>query len=156
MRPVLISFVPNLNTHINLFLIVSPRTILRTQKLAILQVRKFAWFCYIFDFKLLIWYNHFFLRLETDFFSVLCYHEMYLQQIHWNENLCRMYGLAMIASVATVNICQILRRYCSDSCETTHIKVLNTEDATALEDDWNYWTYITRSTEILQFLDCIW
>ena len=39
------------------FSIVSPRTILTTQKLSFRWVRKFAWFCYIFDFKLSIGHN---------------------------------------------------------------------------------------------------
>ena len=51
----------------------------------------------------------FFLRLEA-FFSILCYRARHLQQIHWNENFCRMYVLAVIASVARLNICQILMR----------------------------------------------
>ena len=39
------------------FLIVSPRTILRTRKIQISRYQNFAWFCYIFDFKLSMWYN---------------------------------------------------------------------------------------------------
>ena len=38
-------------TFTTYFLIVSPR------KKRICRVLKFAWFCYIFDFKLSIWYN---------------------------------------------------------------------------------------------------
>ena len=52
--------------------------------------------------------THFFLRLEDVF--ILLYHTRQLQQIHWNENFYRMYGLAVIASVARLNICQILMR----------------------------------------------
>ena len=37
-------------------------------------------------------------------------HERDLHQIHWNKLLCWMYGLAVIASVARLNICQILMR----------------------------------------------
>ena len=46
---------------------------------------------------------HFFLRLEAVFF-ILYYHARHLQLIYWNENFCRMYGLAMIATVARLNI----------------------------------------------------
>ena len=44
-------------------------------------------------------------------FFILCYHGRLLQQIHWNENFCRMYGLALIVSLARLNICWILTRY---------------------------------------------
>ena len=39
----------------------------------------------------------FFLWLEAVF--ILCYPASHLQQIHWNENFCRMYGLGVILSV---------------------------------------------------------
>ena len=42
-------------------------------------------------------------------FFILCYHTKHLQQIHWIEKFCRMYGLAV--SVAKLNICQILMRF---------------------------------------------
>ena len=60
-------------------------------------------------FKTKKWF-HSFLRSETDFFLILCYHARHLQQIHLNENFCRMYSVGVIASVATLNICQILMR----------------------------------------------
>ena len=44
-------------TRLGIFLIVSPRTILRTKKLAIRFIKKFGWFRYIFDFKLSMWYD---------------------------------------------------------------------------------------------------
>ena len=65
------------------------------------------------------WYEievSFFLRLEADFFVLSCYHARHLQQIHWNENFCRMFGLAVIASDAWLNICQILMRLVEASC----------------------------------------
>ena len=45
-----------------------------------------------------------------DCFFILCYHARHFLKIHWNENFCRIYGLGVIASVATLNICQILMR----------------------------------------------
>ena len=44
-------------TNQPMFLIVSPRTILRTQKKQFCRSWKFAWFCYVFNFKLSMWYN---------------------------------------------------------------------------------------------------
>ena len=49
------------------------------------------------------------LMVEADFL-VLCCHARHLQQIHQNENFCMMYGLAVIVSVVTLNICQILMK----------------------------------------------
>ena len=33
--------------------------------------------------------------------SCPCYHKRHLQQIHWNQIFCRMYGLSVIGSVPT-------------------------------------------------------
>ena len=52
---------------------------------------------------------HFFSKVRGCFF-ILCYHARHLQQIHSDENFCRMYVLSTIVSVATLNICQILMR----------------------------------------------
>ena len=79
---------------------------------------------YFLPLCLIVWFtltpNFLYLKLKmASFFSevrgwvflVLCYHARHLQQIHWNENFCRMYGLAVIASIARLNICQILMRF---------------------------------------------
>ena len=79
---------------------------------------------YFVQLCLIVWFtltlNFWYLKLKNGliyfsedggwFFLILCYHARHLQQIHWNTNLCRMYGLVLIASVATLNICQILTR----------------------------------------------
>ena len=53
----------------------------------------------------------FFLMLETDFLSTLCHHTKHLQHLYFKMKIfCRMNGLAVIVSVATLNICQILMR----------------------------------------------
>ena len=43
---------------------------------------------------------HFFLRFEVDFSNPMVSRNTF-QQIHWNNIFCRMYGLALMLSVAT-------------------------------------------------------
>ena len=62
---------------------------------------------------------HFFSEAGGWFFLILCYHARHLQQIHWNKLLFWMYGLAVIASVPTLNICQILMRYSNRNIRLT-------------------------------------
>ena len=62
-----------------------------------------------FIFKTKKW-PHFFLRLQTDFFwSFVIMQGICNKLMKWK--FCRMYGLAMIMSITTLNICQILIYY---------------------------------------------
>ena len=78
-----------------------------------------CWFCVIVWFTLTLnfWYLKlkniliFSLRLEADFFLILCYHPRHLQQIHWSKLLCGMYGLMAKSSVAPLNILGLLMRF---------------------------------------------
>ena len=79
-----------------LCLIVSDRKVYPDPKFLIFKTKKWP---------------HFFFWGYMLFFLILCYHTRHLEQIHWNENFCRMYGLAVIASVARLNICQILLKH---------------------------------------------
>ena len=89
-----------------------------------------VWLCLIVWFTLTLnfWYlklkKHliFFLRLEAVFFGPILSLTRHLQQIHWIENFCRMYGLAVIASVSRLNICQILMRL---HCKPTFITAIS-------------------------------
>jgi hypothetical protein len=53
--------------------------------------------------------HHFISEVRGNFF-VLFHHARHFPQIHQNENFCRIYGLAVVASVARLKICQILMR----------------------------------------------